>query len=171
MWAPLFRGTVKAQFLQIRRWAWGCTDIAYVFYNGFLKPNKIPRHRMIAKFFRLLEGHISWSTAPLILILGGLVPFFLNPQSYLANQLPQVASRLQTVAMVGILVSLYLSMRSLPPKPARYKRRRTFWMAIQWVYLPLTSIVFSSFAAINSQMRLMFKRYLGFVVTEKAVKK
>jgi len=169
--APTFRRTVKAQFLQIRRWAWGCTDIAYVFYNGFLKPNKIPRHRMIAKFFRLLEGHISWSTAPLILILGGLVPFFLNPQSYLANQLPQVASRLQTVAMVGILVSLYLSMRSLPPKPARYKRRRTFWMAIQWVYLPLTSIVFSSFAAINSQMRLMFKRYLGFVVTEKAVKK
>ena len=51
---------------------------------------------------------------------------------------------------------MYLSMRSLPPKPLRYRRHRTIWMVIQWVYLPLTSIVYSSFAAINSQTRLAF---------------
>jgi hypothetical protein len=164
--------TLKAQFIQIRRWAWGASDIAYVAYQGFMKKNTIPKHKVASKFLRLLEGHISWSTAPLILLLAALVPFFLNPQSYIANQLPQVASRLQTVAMAGILITLFLSMKSLPPKPARYRRHRTFFMLIQWIYLPLTTITFSASAAINSQTRLMFGWYLGkFDLTEKAVRK
>jgi len=167
-----YRRTLKAQFIQMRRWAWGASDVAYVAYTGFMKPNNIPRYKIWAKFFRLLEGHVSWSTSPLILLLAALVPFFLHPQSYLANQLPQVASKLQTFAMFGILVTLFLSFRMLPPKPARYKRRRTLWMMVQWIYLPLTTIVYSAFAAIYSQTRLMFGRYIGsFDVTEKAVKK
>jgi hypothetical protein len=166
-----YRRTLRMQFIQVRRWAWGASDIAYVVNQGFLKKNKVPRPRMWAKFLRLLEGHISWSTAPLILLLAALVPFFLRPQSYIANQLPQVASHLQQIATLGILVTLYLSFRVLPPKPERYKRHRTIWMIIQWVYLPITSIIYSSFAAIYSQTRLMFGKYLGFQVTEKAVKK
>lgn len=170
--ASTYRKTLKAQFLQVRRWAWGASDIAYVANLAFLRPNNIPRHKLLAKFFRLLEGHVSWSTAPLILLLAGLVPFFLNPQSYIANELPQVVSRLQTVAMAGILVTLFLSMRSLPPKPARYRRHRTVWMVLQWIYLPFTSIIFGSFAAINSQTRLAIGWYLDkFDVTEHAVKK
>ncbi len=165
-----YRRTLKMQFIQVRRWAWGASDIAYVANQAFFKINNIPLHKRLSKFFRLLEGHLSWSTAPLLLLLAAYPPFFLHPQSYLANQLPQVASQLQRVAMVGILISLYLSMRLLPPKPERYKRHRTIWMVVQWVYLPITSIIYSSFAAIYSQTRLMFGRYLGFVVTEKATK-
>lgn len=166
-----YKRTLRMQFIQVRRWAWGASDIAYVANQGFMKQNNIPRHKLWAKWLRLIEGHISWSTAPLILLLAGLIPFFLHPQSYIANQLPQVASHLQQIATAGILVTLFLSVRTLPPKPARYTHRRTVWMMIQWVYLPLTSIVYSSFAAINAQTRLMFGWYLGFAVTEKAVKK
>jgi cellulose synthase/poly-beta-1,6-N-acetylglucosamine synthase-like glycosyltransferase len=167
-----YKRTLKAQFIQLRRWAWGASDVAYVAYTGFIKPNNIPKYKVWAKFLRLLEGHISWATSPLILLLAALVPFFLHPQSYLANQLPQVASKLQQVAMFGILVTLYLSVKTLPPKPERYKRRRNIWMVVQWIYLPLTTIAYSSFAAIYSQTRLMFGWYLGtFDVTEKAVKK
>lgn len=168
--------TLKMQFIQVRRWAWGASDIAYVAYKGFFSPNKIPKHKMIAKFGRLVEGHLGWSTAPLILLLAALVPFFIysggnSTSAYLGNQLPQLASKLQTLAMVGILVTLYVCFKSLPPKPLRYRRHRTFWMLIQWVYLPITSIVYSSFAAIYAQTRLMLGKYLGFIVTEKAVKK
>jgi hypothetical protein len=167
-----YRRTLKAQFIQLRRWAWGASDVAYVGYTGFLKPNNIPRYKIWAKFFRLLEGHVSWSTSPLLLLLAALVPFFLNPQSYVANQLPQVASKLNQVALLGILVTLYLSLKILPPKPARYRRHRSVFMVIQWLYLPLTTIAYSSFAAIYSQTRLMLGLYLGtFDVTEKAVKK
>lgn len=45
-------------------------------------------------------------------------------------------------------------------------------MILQWVYLPVTTILYGSTAAFNSQTRLMFKRYLTkFDTTEKAVKK
>ncbi len=167
-----YRRTLKAQFIQIRRWAWGASDIAYVAKYAFFTKNSIPKFDRMAKFGRLLEGHISWATSPLILLFGALIPWVFNQTDFLANQLPQVASRMQTAAMVGILVSLFFSFKILPPKPARYKRRRTVFMALQWVLLPITTIGYSSFAAINSQTRLMFKRYLGkFDVTEKAVKK
>jgi len=169
--ADSYKKTLKAQFKQVQRWAWGCSDIAYVFYNGFLKKNRIPKPRLIAKFARLLESHISWSTTPIILAVAAWPPFLLNPQSYLANQLPQLVSWIQRILVAGILISLFLSMRSLPPKPERYKRRRTVWMMLQWIYLPFTTIIYSSFAAINSQTRLMFGWYLGWVITEKAVKK
>lgn len=166
-----YRKTLKAQFIQIRRWAYGASDVAYFANQALFKKNNIPWRRLPAKFFRLLEGHVSWATAPLILLLAAYPSLFFNPQSYLANQLPHLASNLQRIAMVGILISLYLSMRSLPPKPARYKRHRNVWMVIQWVYLPITSILYSAFAALNSQTRLMFGWYLGsFDLTEKATK-
>lgn len=169
-----YKRTLKMQFIQVRRWAWGASDIAYVAHTGFLKPNGVPLHKLIAKFSRLVEGHVSWSTAPLILLMAAYPLFLLHtsspaPVGYLANELPQVASGLQRIAMVGILISLYLSIRILPPKPERYKRHRNIWMVIQWVYLPVTSIVYGSFAAIYAQYRLATGRYLGFIVTEKAV--
>jgi hypothetical protein len=43
-------------------------------------------------------------------------------------------------------------------------------MVLQWAYLPLTTLVFNSFAALYSQTRLLFGRYIStFDVTDKAV--
>lgn len=170
--AGSIRRTLKAQFYQLRRWAYGASDIAYVAEQGFFKPNHVPKRDLIAKFLRLLEGHVSWSTMPLILVGASFIPLFINPDSYTANQLPKIASQVNRIAMVGIVVALFVSLRSLPPKPARYKRHRTIWMVLQWAYLPFTTILYHSTAALNAQTRLMLGWYVGkFDVTEKAVKK
>lgn len=170
-----YRRTLKAQFVQIRRWAWGASDVAYVLNLGWRTKNSVPKVDLFFKCSRLIEGHLSWATAPLLLLLGAFVPLYLIPESsssLIANQLPLVASRIQTLAMVGFFVSIYLSIRLLPPKPARYKARKHVWMLLQWVLLPITTIFYSSFAALNAQTRLMFGWYLGkFDVTEKAVRK
>jgi hypothetical protein len=93
-----------------------------------------------------------------------------NPQDYAANQLPHIASTIQTIALAGIFVTLYLSMRLLPPKPKRYRSHRKLFMIFQWVLLPVTTILYNSLSAVNAQTRLMFGRYLGaFDVTDKAV--
>jgi len=161
--------TLKAQFVQLRRWAWGASDVSYVAEMGFFRKNNIPKIDLIFKFSRLLEGHVSWATAPLILAFSAFVPLLVNPKNFAANQLPLTASRVQTIALVGIFVTLFFSLKTLPPRPERYKRRRTFFMLIQWVYLPVTTIVYSAFAAIYSQTRLMFGKYLDkFDVTDKA---
>ena len=166
-----YRRTLKAQFIQIRRWAWGASDIAYVANLGYLKKNKMNKIDVTFKFMRLLEGHISWATSPLILLYGALIPSLLHNKNFLAVQLPQIASRIETVAMITIFISLFLSFKILPPKPARYTHRRTFLMIIQWGLLPITTILYSASAAVYSQTRLMFGKYIGsFDVTEKAVR-
>lgn len=166
-----YRKTILAQFKQIRRWAYGASDVAYVAEKAFFTPNKAPKLDRLFKFLRLLEGHVSWATAPLILAFAAFIPVLFNPDNYTANQLPLIASRIQTIALIGILVTLFLSIRMLPPRPLRYKRHRTIFMVIQWVLLPFTTIIFNALAAVNSQTRLMFGRYLDkFDVTDKSVK-
>lgn len=165
-----YRKTLKAQFVQLRRWAWGASDVAYVTEKGFFNPNKVPKLDLWFKFMRLLEGHVSWATAPLILAFAAFIPSQLNPENFAANQLPLIASRIQTIALSGILITLFLSLRMLPPKPKRYKRHRTIFMVLQWVLLPLTTIVYNSLSALYSQTRLMLGKYLDkFDVTDKAV--
>ena len=170
-----YKRTLKAQFVQLQRWAWGASDVAYVIYTGFLKKNNVPKVDLFQKTMRLIEGHLSWATAPLILAFAALVPVYINPHGreiFVANQLPVIASYIQTIAMAGIILTLFLSVKLLPPRPARYKKHRHIFMFFQWLLMPITSIVYSSFAALNAQTRLMFGRYIGkFNVTEKAVKK
>jgi cellulose synthase/poly-beta-1,6-N-acetylglucosamine synthase-like glycosyltransferase len=167
-----YRRTLKAQFIQIRRWAWGASDIAYVGTKLFFTPNHVPRRDGLLKLGRLIESHLSWATAPLILAFSAFIPILFNPQDIAANQLPTISSRIQTVAMVGLVITLFLSFKALPPKPLRYKHHRTFFMVVQWAFLPVTTIAYNSFAALYSQTRLFLGKYLDkFDVTEKAVKK
>lgn len=172
--AKNLRGTIKAQYKQIRRWAWGASDLAYVLQKGWREKNKVPKRDLLVKTGRLIESHWSWATAPLLLISGAFIPLYTASHSRLsivANQLPIIASRIQTIAMIGLFCSMYLMIKLLPPKPLRYKKRHRFYMIIQWVYLPITTVVFNGFAALESQTRLIFKRYLGkFDITEKAVR-
>ena len=165
-----YRKTLKAQFVQLRRWTYGASDIAFVIDKGFFKKNTVPRFDLIAKTLRLIEGHVSWAVAPLLVFFAGYVPALLNPQSYAANELPLILSRIQRFAMLGIVVLIFIAIKTLPPKPARYKRSRSLWMVLQWVYLPVTTIGYNCTAALYSQTRLMFRRYMDkFDVTEKAV--
>ncbi len=168
-----YRNTLKAQFVQLRRWAYGASDVAYVASHVFSKNRTVPLGDGISKFLRLLEGHVSWASASLILLFGAWGPLLINPESnrsLIAHQLPTIASTLQQIATIGLFITVFLAFRMLPPRPERYKRRRSVGMLLQWVLMPITSIVYGSAAALYSQTRLLTGNYLDrFDVTEKAV--
>jgi hypothetical protein len=165
-----YKKTLKAQFVQLRRWTYGASDIAYIATQGFFKKNKVPRHDLIPKLLRSIEGHVTWAAGPLLALGSGFVPALFHPQNYAANELPIIVSHVQTVALIGGAALIFICLKTLPPKPARYKRHRSLFMVLQWAYLPVTTILYNSFAAFNSQTRLMFGWYLTkFDVTEKAV--
>ena len=109
-----------------------------------------------------------------IVAFGGWVPllFRFESRDLLSHYLPQMVSIIQTIAALGIFVSIILSMRMLPPRPARYKKSKTIIMVLQWVLSPFIAIIYSSCAAFYSQGRLATGRYMEkFDVTVKAVKK
>jgi cellulose synthase/poly-beta-1,6-N-acetylglucosamine synthase-like glycosyltransferase len=161
--------TMKAQFYQLRRWTYGASDVAYIADKGFFHKNKASKLDVLAKLLRTLEGHVSWATGVLLIYFAAFIPPLFHPQNLAANELPLIVSRVQRVGIAGLLISLYICLVTLPPRPARYKRHRSVLMLTQWIFLPVTSVCYGCLAAFNSQTRLMFKWYLSkFDVTEKA---
>jgi len=164
--------TLKAQFVQLRRWAYGASDIPYVITRLFSKHRNVPLAGGVARLLRLIDGHITLASVPILVAFGGWVPLLLNTQAardIAAHQLPEVVSIIQRVAMVGLVVTVYLSFIMLPPRPAHYKRRRTVWMITQWALMPFTAVFYSALAAFNAQTHLLLGKYLTkFDVTEKA---
>ncbi len=164
--------TFKAQFIQLRRWMYGASDVAYVAVRLFTKKRTVPFWPGFVWFMRSLDGYVTAASVSIIVAFGGWVPLLINSQAYrdvVAHQLPDVISLIQRVALVGIIVMVFLSFKLLPPRPERYKRTRTIGMVLQWVIMPLTAIGFLSFAALNAQARLFFGKYLvKFDVTNKA---
>lgn len=164
--------TIKAQFIQLRRWSYGASDVAYVGSRIFSKQRNVPFWAGLARFCRLLEGHVTLACVAIMVALGGWAPLLLNSEatrSVAAHQLPDTVSLLQRVAMLGLFTAIFISFKLLPPRPARYKRRRTVLMLLQWVLMPITSIFYSSFAAYNAQTHLLLGAYLDkFDVTDKS---
>ena len=86
--------------------------------------------------------------------------------------LPMVVSVVQTIASVGILVTILFSLKTLPTRPAKYKKTRTVAMVLQWILMPIIALVYSSASAYYAQTRLMMGKYMEkFDVTKKVVKK
>jgi cellulose synthase/poly-beta-1,6-N-acetylglucosamine synthase-like glycosyltransferase len=167
--------TLKAQFLQLRRWAYGASDVPYVAVRIFSKERNVPLVGGIARLVRLLDGHVTLACVSILVALGGWVPLLINNQadrSVAAHQLPDVVSTIQQVALIGLFITIFLTFKMLPPRPARYKRTRSFWMLAQWVLMPVTAILYSAMAALDSQGRIFLGRYLEvFDVTDKATYK
>jgi cellulose synthase/poly-beta-1,6-N-acetylglucosamine synthase-like glycosyltransferase len=164
--------TLKAQFVQLRRWAYGASDVAYVGNNLFSKFRNVPFLAGVSRFIRLLDGHITLASVSILVAVGGWVPLILYGEasrSIVVHQLPDVISLIQKIAMIGLFITIFLSFKMLPPRPERYKKRRTIGMLAQWVLMPVTAIAYSSASALYSQGRLFLGKYLDkFDVTEKA---
>lgn len=164
--------SLKAQFKQLRRWAYGASDVPYVAARLFTKRRNVPFFDGFGRFARLVDGHVTLASMSILVAFGGWVPLLVNSQAahdIAAHQLPDIVSMIQRVAMIGLAVTIFFSFKMLPPRPERYKRHRTIGMVLQWVLMPVTAIVYSALSAYNAQTHLMLGKYLDkFDVTEKA---
>ena len=164
--------TLKAQFVQLRRWAYGASDVPYVATRIFTKERHVPFFDGLAKLWRLIDSHVTLASVAPIVAFGGWVPLFLNSgatRSVVALQLPVVVSWIQRVAMIGLFITILLAIRTLPKRPAHHKKTRVIVMVLQWVLMPVTSIIYNSVASLYSQARIFLGLYIAkFDVTDKA---
>ena len=166
--------TLRAQWIQLRRWDYGASDVAYVGTYLFSKKRTVKFFPLFAKFMRLLDGHVTLAAIAPIVAFGGWVPLLFNIESrdLLSHYLPLVVSRIQMIAALMLAVSILLSLKMLPPRPNRCAKTKKIIMVIQWIMSPVIAIVYSSFCAFYSQTRLLLGLYMEkFDVTQKAVKK
>ena len=171
-----FWKTVKAQFIQVRRWYYGASDVAYVGNQLFAQRDKrvIPFKQLFPKFLRLLDGHVTLAIMAPIITFGGWVPMIMNLSSHdmVVYNLPNIVSVVETIASIGLLVTVLVSLRMLPKRPAKYRKGKSIFMIIQWILMPITSVLYQSIAAFYAQTRLMLGLYMEkFDVTKKVIKK
>jgi len=136
-----------------------------------LKNRRIPLVKRLRASFVQVEGFWSLVTHPLILFSVGWLPLFVGGAAFnatvLSHNLPLIARTFLTLAMLGLIVSAAICLSLVPERPAAHPRWKSVSMALQWVLVPVTMVVFSSIPGLESQLRLMFGRYLGFWVTPK----
>lgn len=172
--AETYWKTIKNQYKQKRRWAYGVENFPVTMRS--LWPNrKVALHDKLKRTFELIEGHYSWATTSFILAFLGWLPIFLGGdafrQSVLAHNLPIITQRLMQISLAGFIFSVPMSLISLPPKPKRYGKTRYLGMLFQWILAPVVALL-SALPAIDSQTRMLTGNYFGeFWVTEKMRKK
>lgn len=174
--ATTYRKTLKAQFIQLRRWSYGVSDVPYVANNLLKKDSPIGFFAGWSRFLRLLESHLTQACIAPIVAVGAWIPLYLNSEAahhtIIANDLPLVVARIQTVAIIGLMVTVCVSITMLPPRPKRYRKSKGIMMLLQWVLMPVNAIVYSSASSYTAQVRLLLGKYMEkFDVTEKAIKK
>lgn len=170
-----FWKTLKAQFVQLRRWDYGASDVPYVGVRLFGKRRmkNMNRASLAVKWWRLLDGHVTLAVMAPIVAFGGWVPMLLNlgSRGNVAWNLPNVVGWIQMIAMLGTMVTIVISLRMLPERPPKYKRQKTWAMVLQWILMPFIAIVYQSAAAFYAQTRLMTGRYMEKFDVTKKVKK
>ncbi len=133
----------------------------------------MPFWTLFPKFMRLLDGHITLAIMAPLVAFGGWVPMLMNlgSRGAVAFNLPNVVGWIQTVTMIGLIVTVVVSLQMLPKRPEKFKKSRAFSMVLQWILMPVVAIVYQSAAAFYSQTRLMTGHYMEkFDVTKKVVK-
>jgi cellulose synthase/poly-beta-1,6-N-acetylglucosamine synthase-like glycosyltransferase len=162
--------TLKNIYKQQRRWAYGAENIPY-FMFGFIKNKAISLFKKWHYGFMVIEGNHSWATNALLIFALGWLPVLLGGQEFnrtvLSFNLPYLTRIIMTLSMFGLVSSAVLSIILLPPRPLKYGKFKLFWMIVQWVFFPLTTIFLGSIPALEAQTRLMLGKYMGFWVTPK----
>ena len=155
--ADNFWVTMKAQYLQKKRWYYGVEHFPYVVTNC-IKNKKIPFMDKTVRLYRLFEANYSLATASIYIAVIAWLPLIFNSgfqYTVLGQNMSSVIRVLAELTWFGLIVSTIISLLLLPPKPRGFTRRHSLIMVLQWCLIPVTSILFSSFPAIDAQTRFM----------------
>jgi len=163
-----YGSTHRSQYNQIKRWAWGATDIPYV-STRILRHPEIPGKLRARRFSLLIFNHVTWATLPLLLFFGGALPAFIDLDyslSTAATVIGYTTAGILTITLLNTLLLIQVD-RRLSPKPSTWSWWRRRWADVQLFLYPIVGLALSVIPALEAQTRLMFGAYLEYRVTEK----
>lgn len=166
-----YLSTIKSQYKQLRRWAWGVSDFPFIVFN-MLASKEIPWTRKIYECLHFLESVFFWATGPVILLFAGAVPSIVNSafrDTVLSHNLPIMMSNLMNIASIGIIICIIISARIIPFETQKSAWKKTT-LFLQWLLVPIVSVCLSAIPAIDAQTRLILNKRLDFNITQKSRK-
>jgi Glycosyl transferase family group 2 len=169
--APRSRGyasTHVSQYNQIKRWAWGASDIPYVTVRMLEHP-EIPIRLRTRRYLNLVFNHLTWTTLPMLLFFGGALPSMIDLDYSLSTEasvLSLATAGILTLTLFNTLTLITVD-ASMCPKPADWPWWRRRYADMQLFMYPVVGLALSVIPALEAQTRLMFGAYLEYKITEK----
>jgi hypothetical protein len=164
-----YNATFVNQYLQVRRWAWGATDIPYALEQAFKRTN-IPARRRFLRAWYIFENHITWSTQWFFITLGGFIPWLLGT-AFQIEIMPTWfvwGSRIiLTPCLIAYLIIIFHDTILRPAPPPGFGMARRIGQYVHWLLIPPITFFFSALPALDSQVRLLLGRRMEYRVTEK----
>lgn len=164
-----FFRTFVNQYEQLKRWAWGVSDIPFVI-RGIVFHHEIPLTDRVWRLILLLEQHIFWPANWFLLTLGSTLPPLVNPafaRTVLGHNLARLSSGILTLSAIFLIVVLIIDWRIKPPRPKEFAAWKLPFLYLQWFTLPVISFFLSALPGLDAHTRLMLGKRLEYRVTEK----
>lgn len=161
--------SLKARYEQERRWAWGVTDIPYAIKQSF-RHTEIPLWSKVRLIVYLFESHLTWSSHFFLLTLGSTIPPLINPAfkyTALGHNLPRLARIILTTSSVFLIIITVIDVKARPARPSWFSVFKTPLLLLQYLFIPVISLLFASLPGLDAHTRLMLNKRLEYKVAEK----
>ncbi len=163
-----FWSTYTNTYEQVKRWAWGASDDAYIIKKYFLD-TEAPFWDKTIRVFKVIEDHFMWPVNWFIVTLGANMPPLLNEtfsRTVMGKTLPQVSSAILTISLVSLVTMVLIDIKARPKVDGVPLIRRLL-SPFEFVLLPVVGFFFSALPGLDAHTRLMMGKYLEYRVTEK----
>lgn len=163
-----FWNTMHNQYEQLKRWAWGVSDDAYIIRQFVL--SDAPFWNKFMRVLKVTEDHFLWPVNWFAITVSAIFPPLLNEEfsrTILGKTLPQVTSTLLTLSLVSMIVIIVLDALNRPPRPNKRSVLSYILQPLEFVLLPIIGFFFSALPGIDAHTRLMLGKYIEYKVTEK----
>ena len=163
-----FWRTFTNTYEQVKRWAWGASDDAYILKNYFTD-RKTPFVDKTLRVFKVMEDHFLWPVNWFIITLGATLPPLLNDtfsRTIIGKTLPQASSAILTTSLLGVLLFIFVDWRAKPANVDLPLWRKVL-SPFEFILLPVVGFFFGALPGLDAHTRLMMGKYLEYRVTEK----
>jgi cellulose synthase/poly-beta-1,6-N-acetylglucosamine synthase-like glycosyltransferase len=164
----LFR-TLKNQYEQYKRWAWGVSDDPWIIKNYLLTPN-VPFVDKTMRLIFVIWSHFMWPVNWFIITIGLTLPTLINPafgRTTLGYTVPKLSSYVLTVALIFLVVMLIFDNIYKPKRPKEFPLWRALLAPLEFVLMPVAGFFFTALPGLDAHTRLMLGKYIEYRVTEK----
>src|SRR3990172_9079981 len=164
-----FWKTLKNQYEQIKRWAWGVSDDPWIIKNYFLADD-VPFIDKTLRLVTVIWAHFLWPVNWFIITIGLTLPTLISPafgRTTLGYTVPKVSSFVLTLALIFLVIMLIFDHIYKPPRPKSFPLCRAILIPLEFVLMPIAGFFFSALPGLDAHTRLMLGKYIEYRVTEK----
>lgn len=164
-----FWKTLRTQYEQIKRWAWGVSDDPWIIKNYFLTKD-VPFWDKTTRLMQVIWAHFLWPVNWFLITIGLTVPTLFNPafgRTALGYTVPRLSSFILTISLSFLIVTIVIDNMYKPKRPEKVSLFRAILTPFEFILMPIAGFFFSALPGIDAHTRLMLGKYIEYRVTEK----